>query len=77
MSFFIQACVADSHIFTVRSQTTPIEGLSVEAPMDFAINAEIEGDYLDAGAILPVLALNGQTLTGIKTVSQTVVAGQP
>jgi len=73
MTYFIQACVKDGHIFTVRSQASPVNGLAVENPIDFAVNAEIEGDYRDAGEILPLLSLDGQTLAGLEIVAQEAV----
>ncbi|MGL5735299.1 MAG: hypothetical protein ACRCYS_10580 [Beijerinckiaceae bacterium] len=74
MTFYIQACVKDGNIFTVRSQVEPIAGLSVKDPMDFAINATVDGDYMLAGEVLSVLSIAGQVLSGLTIASQSVVA---
>jgi hypothetical protein len=76
MSFFIQACVRDGEIFTVRAQARAIDGPITPDPFDFAVNAEIEGDQMDAMAVMQALTLTGQTLTGLPIVAQTVLPGQ-
>lgn len=73
MAYFIQACIKDNHIFTVRSQTTPIEGYSVSDDLDFAVNAEVEGPQVDAGEVMATLVLSGQTISGLPVLWQEVI----
>lgn len=72
MTYFIQACVRDNHIFTVRSQTHPVVGCCVSDTIDFAINAEIDGDQADAGDVMAALTLTGQVLSGLSIAKQSI-----
>ena len=77
MSYFIQACVKDNHIFTVRSQTHPVVGYCVSNALDFAINAEIDGEQADAGDVMAALVLSGQVLSGLPILAQSILPGLP
>ena len=73
MTYFIQACVKNGQIFTVRAQTHLIVGYCVNDVIDFAINAEIDGDQADAGDVISALVLTGQVLSGLPILAQAVV----
>lgn len=72
MTYFIQACVKDGHIFTVRVQTHPVVGLCTFDPLDFAINAEVAGDQQDASDVLAALTLTDDILAGLPIIEQRV-----
>lgn len=75
MGYFIQACVRNGVILTVRSQGSPVLGFSIADSFDFAVNAEVEGDQVDARSVLAALVLKGQVLSGLPIVAQTVLPG--
>ncbi len=76
MTFYIRAWVDESgHMFTLNSDEKPILRDTYEGPCAFAIDADIDGDYMDAGEVMAAVSLDGQKLTGLPFTRQEVRPG--
>jgi hypothetical protein len=73
MTYFIAAWIVDAEITLVESDTSPIvQNHAPDTPFDFRVIAEVDGEYQDAGVVLPLLSWDGKALSGVPIISQHV-----
>jgi len=77
MTTYFRAWVVNGDILTVYSQETPITHSTYQGPCDFAVDAELAGEYVDASTIMAALSVSGQNITGLDFISYTVLPGTP
>ena len=80
MSSFFRAWVSGGSVFTVCSSPAPLVHNTYDGPCDFIVDGEIDGDFMDAAAIMAAVSVRKTALTGLTFKSQTKspgVAAQP
>ena len=75
MTYFIRAWVLQGSVITVCSSPAPLRQNTYEGPCDFAVDAEIDGEFLYASDVMASVSLKGKKLGGLKFVSQEVLPG--
>ena len=73
MTYFIASWILNDQIVMVESDTSEItQNHAPELLCDLRVIAEVEGEYQDAGVVLPLLSWDGKALSGVPIISQHV-----
>ena len=76
MTYYISAWIVGGTVSSLECAQTPItENHMPDMAFDFRVVAEVDGEYQDASEVLPLLSWDGEALSGVSIISQTVESG--
>lgn len=76
MTTFFRAWVnQDAQIITLCSSPKPLVHNTYDGPCAFAVDGEIDGEFMDALSIMEQLRVKGQALSGLPIIRQTILPG--
>lgn len=76
MTWYLKAYIIENNVAHIQCSDLPIENPALEIEYQYIeVSAEVNGEYQDASEVLPLLSWDGQALSGVSIISQTVEAG--
>lgn len=76
MTTYFRAWVnQDAQIITLCSSPKPLVHNTYDGPCAFAVDGEIDGEFMDALSVMGQLKIKGQVLSGLPIVAQTILPG--
>ena len=73
MTWYINAYIINDDVAHIHCCDLPINSTAIEIDENFIkVVAEVDGEYQDAGVVLPLLSWDGKALSGVPIISQHV-----